>query len=92
MDEIFGRGSSKEIEKATTTEKIIERIEELSKREEQFDKWEQMRQEARRKQREDRRLNIFWWRKRASLPSLEMTRLQMPKKRWSFGKASTTKK
>ena len=34
LDEIFGRGSSKEIEKATTTEKTIERIKELSKREE----------------------------------------------------------
>ena len=31
LDDIFGRGSSKEIEKATITEKIIERIEELSK-------------------------------------------------------------
>ena len=41
-------------------EKIEERIEEMSKREEQFDKWEQMRLEAKRKQREDRRLNVFW--------------------------------
>ena len=34
FDEIFGRGSRQEIEKATTNEKIVERIEELSKREE----------------------------------------------------------
>ena len=33
LEEIFGRGSSQEIENATTKEKIVERIEELSKRE-----------------------------------------------------------
>ena len=33
LEEIFGRGSKQEIEKSTTNEKIIERIEELSKRE-----------------------------------------------------------
>ena len=33
LDEIFGRGCSQEIEKATTNEKIVERIEEMSKRE-----------------------------------------------------------
>ena len=60
LEEIFGRGSSQEIENATTKEKIVERIEELSKREEQFEVWEKMRQEAKRRQREDRRLNLFW--------------------------------
>ena len=40
LEEIFGRGSSQEIEKAITNEKIAERIEELSKREEQFEMWE----------------------------------------------------
>ena len=34
--------------------------EEIAKREEQFDRWERRREEAKRKQREDRRLNIFW--------------------------------
>ena len=32
----------------------------MSKREEAFDEWEEMRREAKRRQREDRRLNIFW--------------------------------
>ena len=45
---------------ATTMEKIVERIVEMSKREEQFEMWEQMRQEVKRKQREDKRLNVFW--------------------------------
>ena len=58
-EEIFGRGSRQEIENVTTKKKIIERLE-LSKMEEQFEVWEMMRQEAKRRQREDRRLNIFW--------------------------------
>ena len=68
LDEIFGRGSSQEIEKATTTENIAERIEEMSLREEQFEMWEKMRLEARRKQPEDRRLNILWRRKEFPCP------------------------
>ena len=60
LEKIFGVGSSQEIEKATTKEKIVERIEEMSKREEQFDEWEKMRQGAKRRQREDRRMNLFW--------------------------------
>ena len=48
-----------EIEKAKTKENIAERIVELSKREQQFEEWEKMRQEAKRRQREDRRLNLF---------------------------------
>ena len=60
LEEIFGRGSRQEIEKSTTSEKIIERIEELSRREEQLEEWEKMRQDAKRKQRDDRRLNVFW--------------------------------
>ena len=41
IEEIFEQGSRQDIEKATTTlEKIIERIEEMSKREEQFEMWE----------------------------------------------------
>ena len=55
---IFGKGSSQEVEDGTTIE--FERITEMSKREEKFDEWEEMRREAKRRQREDRRLNIFW--------------------------------
>ena len=65
LEEIFGRGSRQEIEKAATNEKIVERIEELSKREEQFEEWERMRRESKRKQREDRRLNLFWRRNKS---------------------------
>ena len=60
LDEIFGKGSRQEVENVTTDKQIVEKIEEMSKREEQFDTWEQMRREAKRKQREDRRLNGFW--------------------------------
>ena len=60
LEQIFGRGSSQEIKAATTKDKIVERIEEMAKSEQQFDEWETMRKEARRRQREDRRLNIFW--------------------------------
>ena len=60
LDEIFGKGSHQEIESVTTIEKIVERIAEMAKREEQFEKWETMRKEAKRRQREDRRLNLFW--------------------------------
>ena len=60
LDGIFGRGIRHEIETATTKEKIVERIEEIAKREEQFEKWEEMRRDAKRRQRADRRLNLFW--------------------------------
>ena len=60
LEEIFGGGSSQEISNLTTMEEMVERIEELSKREQQFDEWENMRREAKRKQRDDRRLNLFW--------------------------------
>ena len=60
IEEIFGRVSSQETEKAMTKEKIISRYEEMAKSEQQFDEWEKMRQDAKRRQREDRRLNIFW--------------------------------
>ena len=68
LESIFGEGSGREIETATTREKVIERITEMSKAEEQFEEWERMRQEAKRKQREDRRLNLFW-RKNKSFPT-----------------------
>ena len=60
MEQIFGKGSSRELENAVSKEKIVERIEEISKRETQFDIWERMREESKRRQREDRRLNLFW--------------------------------
>ena len=59
LEEIFGNGSGQEIEKATTKEKVAERIEEMSRREEQFEIWEKMRVEAKKRQRNDRRLNLF---------------------------------
>ena len=65
LEEIFGKGSSQELEKETSREKIIERIEEISRREAQFDEWEKMRQEAKKRQREDKRLNLFWRRNKA---------------------------
>ena len=68
MERIFGEGSGREIETASTKEKVIERITEISKAEEQFEEWEMMRQEAKRKQREARRLNLFW-RKNKSFPT-----------------------
>ena len=46
LEVIFGKGSSQEIEKATTKEKIVERIVEMTKREEQIELWEKMRVEA----------------------------------------------
>ena len=60
LEEIYGKGSSKEIERAATNEKMIERIEEMSRTDEQFEIWEKMRKETERKQREDKRLNLFW--------------------------------
>ena len=56
LEEIFGKGSGQEIERATTAEKMVERIEEMSKREARLEEWERMRSEYKRKQREDRRL------------------------------------
>ena len=60
LEKIFGKRSGPEIETASTEEKIVERIVELSKREEQLEKWENMRRDAKKKQREDRGMNIFW--------------------------------
>ena len=51
IEETFGKGSGQEIGNAETREKIVERIEELSKREQQLDEWERMRKETKRKQR-----------------------------------------
>ena len=67
IEAIFGNGSSKEIDDATTKEKIIERIE-MSKREVQFEEWERMRREKKQLQRQDRRLNVFW-RKNKTFPA-----------------------
>lgn len=56
---VFGKGSQHEIEEVTTVESIFKMIEDISKRDEQFDVLEEMRREVRRKQREDRLLNVF---------------------------------
>ena len=49
LERIFGNGTGDENEKATTTEKTVERIDELSERETQFDEWETMRRELKRR-------------------------------------------
>ena len=51
LDEIFGKGRHLEIATAETTNKVVERIEEMSKTEEQFEVWEKMRTKYKRKQR-----------------------------------------
>ena len=59
QEKFFGKGSGQEIEKVEANKKIVERIEELSKREEQNDKMEKMRLETKLKQREDRTFNFL---------------------------------
>ena len=65
IEAIVGKGSSQEVVNTSTKDKIIERIVEIAKREEQFEEWEKMRQDAKRRQWEDRRLNIFWRRNKS---------------------------
>ena len=60
------REAEKKSQRAMTDEKTVERVIELSRREEQFEVLEKMRIEAKRRQREDRRLNL--WRKNKSVP------------------------
>ena len=43
----------------TAREEIVERIMEMSKTEQQFEEWESMRREAKKRQIEDRRMKIF---------------------------------
>ena len=52
----------------TAREKIVERIDDVSKTEQQFEEWETMRHEAKKRQREDRRLNLFW-RRNKTIPA-----------------------
>ena len=93
LESIFGEGSSREIETTSTKEKDIERITEMSKAEEQFEERERMRQEAKRKQRKDRRLNLFW-RMNKSVPTQFGCHEETPewKKRWSSGEISATRR
>ena len=93
MDEIFGKGSREELANALTSDKMVERIEEISKTEEQFEVWEKTRTENKRKEREDRRLNVFWRRKSNSRRISKAT-MRPPglKKRWCSGGTSTTEK
>ena len=60
LEGVFGKENGQETERVEANEKIVERIEELSKREEPYDKWEKMRQDMKKKRREDKRLNVFW--------------------------------
>ena len=60
VEEIFGNGSREEIAKMTDIQKIVERIVEMSKNEAQLEEWEKMRREAKKRQMEDRRVNLFW--------------------------------
>ena len=46
----------------------MERIKEMSRTDEQFEIWERMRKESKRRQRGDRRLNTFW-RRNKSFPA-----------------------
>ena len=67
LESIFGKGSREEIAKATTDVKIVERVMKLSRREEQFEVWEKNEKRIKKRQREDRRMNVFW-RKNKSFP------------------------
>ena len=60
VDEIFGKGSHIEIGNVTTIEKMVEIIVEMSETEQQFEEWERLRREAKRRQSDNRRLNLFW--------------------------------
>ena len=92
IEKMFGKGCKEEIEKVTTIEKIVERVEEMSKRETQFEEWENMRKEARRRQREDRRLDIFWRRNRTFPMQFGGNDDLMLEKHLSSGGGSTIKK
>ena len=60
LEETYGKGSSQEIERATANGKMIERIEEMSRTDEQFETRGKMMKVSKRRQREDERYNIFW--------------------------------
>ena len=93
VEDIFGKGSGQDIETEWTNQSIAKRIEEMAKREEQFDEWEKMKQNAKRRQREDRRLNLFWRRNKTFPHSLEeQKKLQMRNKHSCSGGVSTIRK
>ena len=48
-----------------TREEMVERIVEMSKTEQQFEEWERMRREEKRRQSDDRRFNLFWRRNKS---------------------------
>ena len=93
LDGIFGRGSRHEIETATTKEKIVERIEEIAKRQAQFEKWEMMRGMPKEGRGQTEGSTSSGGRTRASPSSLKekMIRL-MPKRHWHSGETSATRK
>ena len=49
IEEIFGKWSSLENAGITAREKVVERIVDMSKRERQFEEWETMRREAKKR-------------------------------------------
>ena len=59
FEKTFGEGRNQENEKAASEEKNVEMVEEVSRRETQFDEWEKMSHEPLKRQREDRGLNLF---------------------------------
>ena len=92
MDDIFGSGSGQEIDKATTTEKIVQMIEELSKREVRLEEWETMRRDSRRMQREDRRPNAFPRKNKTFPTKFGDSETQDREETLAFWRAKTTRK
>ena len=94
IEKMFGKGCKEEIEKVTTIEKIVERVEEMSKRETQLEEWETMRKESKRRQRE--RTEDSTSSGGGTRPSRrnleEMKRLLVLKKHLSSGGGSTTRR
>ena len=86
LDGIFGRGSRQEINTTITREKIVERIEEMSKREEQFEKWEEMRRDAKEGKEQTEGSTSSGGKISASpSSSKEKGTHLMPKRRWLSG-------
>ena len=72
---------------------MVERIVEMTKTEQQFEEWEKMRLEEKKRQRDDRRLNLFWRRNKTFPCNVEARRIpQNQKKRRPSGKTSTTRR
>ena len=81
LEVIVGRGSGQEIENATKTENVVEKVVEMSKTDERMEEWEKTRQEAKMKPLVDRRHRIFW-RRNKTIPARfeEMVRPRTPRR------------